>query len=545
MQSAPEWKAETPRRAGVSAFGVGGTNAHVVLEQAPQQAAKPSMRPQQLLVLSARSAAALDRATDNLAEHFKANPGINLADAAWTLQVGRRQFPCRRTIVVRDVPEAMAAISQRDRKRVQTRLRPLEKPEVCFLFPGQGSQHPNMAREIYESEPVFRDNVDRCAEILKPSLGSDLRTLLYPPDGISEEAKRRVTDTVCAQPAIFTIEYALAQLWMSWGIRPKAMLGHSIGEFVAACLAGVLTLEDALTLVGARGRMMQEIPPGGMLSVRLPETEVRTLLNGRLSLAALNAPSLCVVAGPLDALAEFEQELTKSGVACRKLVTSHAFHSSMMDPIVQPFTALVSKVRLNSPQIPYVSSVTGTWISGKETTDPSYWSRHFRQPVQFSAGVTELRKNPNNVLLEVGPGNVLGTLARQHGVSADQVIASSLSDGFSGEGDAACLMNALGSLWLAGVQPDWTALYPGENRQRVSLPTYPFERKRYWLEAPAAEARAVSVASASPVDSFSTAVSTPIIEEKEPVTITSQACGARTEHSEARRQTTHDACRDL
>ena len=518
-----DWKAETPRRAGVSAFGVGGTNAHVVLEEAPLQATKPSSRPQQLLVLSARSAAALDRATDNLAEHFKANPGINLADAAWTLQVGRRQFPCRRTIVVRDVPEAMAAISQRDRKRVQTRLRPLEKPEVCFLFPGQGSQHPNMAREIYESEPVFRDNVDRCAEILKPSLGSDLRTLLYPPDGVSEEAKRRVTDTVCAQPAIFTIEYALAQLWMSWGIRPKAMLGHSIGEFVAACLAGVLTLEDALTLVGARGRMMQEIPPGGMLSVRLPEPEVRTLLNGCLSLAALNAPSLCVVAGPLDALAQFEHELTKSGVACRKLVTSHAFHSAMMDPIVQPFTALVSKVRLNSPQIPYVSSVTGTWISGKETTDPSYWSRHFRQPVQFSAGVTELRKNPNNVLLEVGPGNVLGTLSRQHGVSADQVIASSLSDGFSGEGDAACLMNALGSLWLAGVQPDWTALYPGENRQRVSLPTYPFERKRYWLEAPAAEARAVSVASASPVDSFSTAVSTPIIEEKEPVTITSQA----------------------
>ena len=329
---------------------------------------------------------------------------------------------------------------------------PSENPDVYFLFPGQGSQYPNMGREIYETEPIFRDTVDRCAEILRPHLGADLRKLLYPPEGASDEAKRRVTDTIVAQPAIFTIEYALAQLWMSWGIRPQAMLGHSIGEFVAACLAGVLSLEDALALVAARGEMMQKLPAGGMLSVRLPESEVRSRLNGHLSLAAVNAPSLCVVAGPFEALEHFEQQLTQEGTACRRLVTSHAFHSAMMDPILEPFTARVAQVRLNPPQIPYVSGVTGTWVTEKETTDATYWARHFRQPVQFSAGVSMLRTNPNAVLLEVGPGNVLSTLARQHvGFDSEQVIASSLADGFSGDGDAVALMNALGAVWLAGV----------------------------------------------------------------------------------------------
>jgi amino acid adenylation domain-containing protein len=518
-----EWKTEAPRRAGVSAFGVGGTNAHIVLEQSPSRSPEPSLRPVKLLVLSARSAAALECATDNLFEHLKAHPDLNLADVAWTFQVGRRPFACRRAVVARDVPEAIGALSQRERKRVQTRLRPKEKPEVCFLFPGQGSQHPNMAREIYETEPIFRDNVNRCAEILKPSLGADLLTLLYPPEGVSDETKRRVTETVCAQPAIFTIEYALAQLWMSWGIRPRAMLGHSIGEFVAACLAGVFSLEDALSLVAARGRMMQQVPAGGMLSVRLPESEVRARLNGHLSLAAVNAPSLCVVAGPFDALEEFEQQLGSDGVMCRRLVTSHAFHSAMMDPVIEPFTARVGQVRLNPPQIPYVSGVTGAWISEKETTEPAYWARHFRQTVQFSAGATELRKNPANILLEVGPGNVLSTLVRQHGVSADQVVVSSLTDGFSGEGDAESMMNAVGSLWLAGVQPEWAAFYTSEQRQRVSLPTYPFERKRYWLDAPVSELSATPIPSTPPMDIGLTIVQTPIMEEKQPVTLTAQA----------------------
>ena len=461
-----EWKAdEGPRRAGVSAFGVGGTNAHVVLEQAPERHSSPSARSNHLLVLSARSPAALDQATDNLAAHLKSHPDLNLADVAWTLQVGPAGVRLPPRVVAGNVTEAIRSLSKRDREHVQTRLQPNDAPEVYFLFPGQGSQHPNMAREIYDAEPVFREAVDRCAEILRPHLDADLRTLLYPPAGVSDEVKRRVTETVIAQPAIFTIEYALAQLWMSWGIRPKAMVGHSIGEFVAACLAGVISLEDALALVALRGRMMQQLPAGGMLSVRLPEAEVRKRLRDPLSLAAVNSPSLCVVAGALDPLGQFERELSDAGVACRRLVTSHAFHSAMMDPLIEPLADALSKVRLNPPQIPYVSGVTGTWITAEEATDPRYWARHAREPVQFSAAIKELRKNPEAILLEVGPGNVLATLARQHsGFPANQVIVSSLSDGFSGEGDFEALMTALGALWLAGEKPDWTALY----RRRAS-----------------------------------------------------------------------------
>jgi amino acid adenylation domain-containing protein len=528
--SRSEWKTNgTPRRAGVSAFGVGGTNAHVVLEQAPVQSSSLPSRDLQLLVLSARSEGALDCSTDNLAAFLKTEPDTNLADAAWTLQVGRRAFRYRRTVVARDLTEAISALSQRDRGHVQTRLHVNENPSVCFMFPGQGSQHPNMGREIYEAEPVFRDTVDQCAKILQPHLGEDLRTLLYPAEGASDKAKRRVTETVIAQPAIFTIEYALAQLWMNWGIRPQTMLGHSVGEFVAACLAGVFSLEDALALIATRGRMMQEIPQGGMLSVRLPESELVKRLNGKLSIAAVNSPSLCVVAGPFDSLEGFERDLGREGLACRRLVTSHAFHSAMMDPLIEPFAAKVGSVRLNSPQIPYISGVTGTWICDDEATDPAYWARHARESVRFSAAVMELRKNPGAVLVEVGPGNVLSTLARQHaGDSTTQVIVSSLSDGFSGEGDLVTLLNALGALWLGGVQPNWEAFHGGRRRRRISLPSYPFERKRYWLEPRTLEGAPPTVAPPLPIEIVS-----PATQEGEPVNVIANFAAASEPSAEA------------
>jgi amino acid adenylation domain-containing protein len=487
-----EWKpGKTPRRAGVSAFGVGGTNAHVVIEQAPDRPLERPGRPRQLLILSARSERALDQASNNLAEHLKANPALHLADVAWTLQVGRREFPGRRVVVAGDQNQAVQMLLQREGRAVQTQPPVPGKPAIHFLFPGQGSQQVNMAREIYDSEAVFRKAVDRCAEILRPSLDVDLRLLLYPPEGASEEAKRRVTDTLIAQPAIFTIEYALAQLWVSWGIAPAAMLGHSVGEFVAACLAGVFSLEDALGLVEERGKLMQALPAGGMLSVRLGALDLRERLTRELSLAAVNSPSLSVVSGPLHALDSLEKELSREGVFCRRLETSHAFHSAMMDPILEPFSARVGQLRLHPPQIPYISGVTGTWISAKEATSPEYWAKHLREAVQFSSGILELMKNPNSVLLEVGPGNVLSTLARQHITNSfAPPVISSLSDGSRGGSDAAQLMNALGSIWLAGKTPDWNAVHAGENRQRVSLPTYPFEGKRYWLESSAPENKA-------------------------------------------------------
>jgi amino acid adenylation domain-containing protein len=500
-----EWKQqELPRRAGVSAFGVGGTNAHVILEEPPTQPSIDSARPAQLLLLSARSEQALEKATDNLAEHLKAQQDLPLADVAWTLQVGRRRFPYRRTAVVHDIPDAIQALSQRARTQVQTRSSSNDSTAVYFLFPGQGSQHPNMGRQAYESEPVFRQWVDRCCEILLPHLGEDLLPLLYPSHEASESEKRRLTDTALAQPAIFTVEYALAQLWISWGIQPHGMLGHSVGEFVAACLAGVFSLEDALALIASRSRLMQTIAPGGMLSVRLPESEIRARLNGNghLAIAAVNAPSLCAVAGPLEALDDLESQLNNEGVATRRLVTSHAFHSSMMDPILDQFSARVAQTHLRPPQIPFVSCVSGTWINESEATDPSYWARHLRAPVQFSAGVQELLKRSGAVLLEVGPGNVLSTLARQHvprqnGNTGDSTqnavtIVSSFGDATSGGSSSLHLLNAVGSLWAAGLQPEWEALHAGERRRRVSLPTYPFERKKFWLKAPASQTQAPS-----------------------------------------------------
>src|SRR6266404_653735 len=491
-----EWKSDQkPKRAGVSAFGVGGTNAHVILEEAPAQTSSNSQRPAQLLILSARSEKALDQATDNLAEYLKSRTATHLADAAWTLQVGRCRFAHRRAAVVRNIPEAIQALSQRDPKRLQTKVSTNDFATVHFLFPGQGSQHPNMGRQVYDSEPVFRHWVDRCCEILLPHMGQDLRPLLYPSRDVPEDESTRVTDTVIAQPAIFTVEYALAQLWLSWGIQPQGMLGHSVGEFVAACLAGVFSLEDALGLIAARGRMMQKVAPGGMLSVRLSESEIRTRLNGHdLAVAAVNAPSLCVVAGPLGALDSFESELKSERLATRRLATSHAFHSSMMNSVVDQFSSNVAQVQLRPPTIPFVSCVSGTWISEHEATDPAYWARHLRATVQFSRGMQELLSGSPTVLLEVGPGNVLSTIVKQqismqNGRSTDiqkaTRVVSSFGDASSGDSSFLDLLSAAGSLWSAGLQLKWEALHSGEQRHRIPLPTYPFERKRFWLELPA------------------------------------------------------------
>jgi len=481
-----DWKSNgVPRRAGVSAFGVGGTNAHVILEEAPSLPSEPSPRPAQLLVTSARSAAALNAATQNLAEHFKKNPRENLADAAFTLQVGRRAFEYRRMLVARDAQDAANALGSGDAKRVFTRGSRSANAGVCFLFPGQGSQQPNMGRELYETERVFREEVDLCAKLLTPHLGLDLRSVLYPAGSLTDEARDKVTQTILAQPAIFTVEYALANLWMSWGIKPRFMLGHSVGEFVAACLAGVFSLADALQLIAARGRMMQALPHGAMLSVRLSGDEVRPLLNERLSLAAVNSPSLCVVSGPIGDVAKLENELTRRDTVHRRLQTSHAFHSSMMDPILEPFTAEVRKIRLNPPKMSYLSGATGNWITTEEATNPLYWARHFREAVQFSKGIAQLREREDCILLEVGPGNVLATLARQHPArSAEQVVVSSLTDGTPQISESVAVQQALGWLWLGGVQPAWTSFHDGAKRHRISLPTYPFERKRFWLEAP-------------------------------------------------------------
>ncbi|RCJ21835.1 polyketide synthase [Nostoc minutum NIES-26] len=478
-----EWKTSgTPRRAGVSSFGIGGTNAHVILEQAPDVATSESSRPSQLLLLSAKTNSALETMTANLAEYLQQHPNLNLADVAYTLQVGRRTHKHRRMLVCHRQAEAVVALQTLEPKQVLTHSQELTERPVTFLFPGQGSQYVNMAKELYQEEPTFQQEVDRCAELLEPHLGLDLRTVLYPTEDLAV-ATQQLNQTYLTQPALFVIEYALAKLWMSWGIKPEATIGHSIGEYVAACLAGVFSLEDALALVAARGRLMQQLPAGSMLAVPLPEKEIKPFLNPELSLATINTPSMCVVAGTKTAVTSLHKHLTSQGVECRPLHTSHAFHSAMMEPILLTFTELVKGCRLHPPQIPYISNVSGTWITDTEATDPSYWAKHLRQTVRFAQGVEELLQESDRLFLEVGPGRTLSTFVLRHpSKKPEQITLASLRHPQDQQSDVAFLQNTLGQLWLAGVQIDWSGLYTDEHRQRLSLPTYPFERQRYWIE---------------------------------------------------------------
>ncbi len=476
-----DWKAgPTPRRAGVSGFGVGGTNAHVVLEEAPPLEPSSPARPWQLLLLSAKTSSALDAATTHLGEHLKAHPGLNLADAAFTLQVGRRAFDHRRLLVCRDVGDAIQVLEGGDPKRIFTQQGKIRERQVVFMFPGQGAQYVNMGAELYRTEQVFKEEVDRCSELLCPSLGLDLRQVLFPVAEKVKAAEELLIQTRNTQPALFVIEYAMARLWMSWGVKPCAMIGHSVGEYVAACLAGVFTLEEALRVVAGRAQLVQAQPGGAMLAVRMTETEVAPLLTDALSIAAINSPSLCVVSGPFDAVANLEERLKKQGVAARRLQTSHAFHSAMMEPVLGPLTELLENVNFHKPSIPYVSNVTGRWITESEATNPKYWASHVRQTVRFADGVGELLKDSENILLEVGPGQTLGPFAIQHPArTGSQVVVSSAA--VSRDHEAATLLTALGKLWLAGASVDWSGFYKYEKRRRVTLPGYPFERKRFWM----------------------------------------------------------------
>ncbi|HEX6899308.1 MAG TPA: SDR family NAD(P)-dependent oxidoreductase [Thermoanaerobaculia bacterium] len=470
----------SPLRAGLSSFGVGGTNAHVILEEAPPAQSSGPSRPWQLLALSANTAKALDTLRSDLAAHLRRNPELPLADAAFTLQVGRRPGKHRGFLACRDLAGAVEGL---EGGRLQAGLQELRGRAVVFLFPGQGAQYPGMGRELYETEPAFRENVDRCCEVLKPLLGLDLREVLFPSPEEMEEAGRRLEQTALSQPALFVIEHSLALLWMDRGVRPRAMLGHSLGEYVAACLAGVFSLEDALALVAERGRLMQSLPAGAMLAVPLPEPEVAPLLGPELSLAAVNGPARTVVSGPEAAIAALEAELERRGTPGRRLHTSHAFHSGMMDPILAPFAERVRNTARNAPEVPFISNLTGAWITREEAVDPDYWARHLRSAVRFADGLQTLTADSDAVLLEVGPGQTLATFARQVlDRSAGRSVVRSLPHPKETQSAGEFFLAATGQLWLAGVDIGWRALYAGERRHRVELPTYPFEHQRFWVD---------------------------------------------------------------
>ena len=477
-----EWPVNgTLRRAGVSSFGFGGTNAHVVLEEAPPVQPSGDSRPWQLLVLSTKTDSALESAKTQLAAHLHLHPEQSLADVAYVLNVGRKRFAHRCMVVCHDRESAIKALESQDPKRVLSQHQEAISRSVVFMFSGQGAQYVGMGRELYNTESLFREHVDYCCEQLQTYLELDLRTVLFPQtESNSDALASQLRQTKIAQPALFVIEYALAKLLMSWGIQPQAMIGHSIGEYVAACLAEVFSLEDALKLVATRGRLMQDCPTGAMLSVPLSTAEVEPWLSDRLVLAASNAPNLSVISGETEAIRELEYRLQQASIECRQLHTSHAFHSAMMEPMLASFAEQLAKIQLNPPTMPFISNVTGTWISVDNATNPQYWASHVRQTVNFNTGVTELLRERDRILLEVGPGRNLTTLARQH--QSHHLVLSSLPHPQDKESDLVFLLQTLGRLWIEGAAIDWTGFWAHEQRHRVPLPTYPFERQRYWIE---------------------------------------------------------------
>ncbi|MFG2247612.1 SDR family NAD(P)-dependent oxidoreductase [Spirillospora sp. NPDC048823] len=473
--SLAKWEANgAPRRAGVSSFGIGGTNAHLVLEEAPARdrpAREP--RPLHLLHVSARTETALEASCERLAAHLDGDRDLDLADVAFTLREGRRRMGRRAVVVAADIDEAVAAL--RDPRRLVTGAVPRRTPQVALLFSGQGAQYAGMGAQLYEAEQVFRDAVDECAAILAGELGEDIRETVLTRGGDGDE---RLRQTRLTQPALFTVEYALARLWLSWGLEPAAMIGHSIGEYAAATVAGVFDLPGALRLVAARGALMQEMPPGAMLAVPLDEEEVRTRLPADLAVATVNAPGTCVVAGPAEAVDAFASELAAEGVAGTPLRTSHAFHSPMMEPILGRFRQLVEETPRSAPRMPFVSNVSGTWITAEEATDPSYWARHLREAVRFGAGVETLLNEGEWLFVECGPGRQLSSLVRmQLGRDAARP-APSLPGPRDKGSDLHTLYAAAGALWTRGI--DLTG--PAAEGRRVSLPGYPWERKRAWIE---------------------------------------------------------------
>ena len=504
-----EWTSDGPRRAGVMSTGMGGTNAHVVLEEAPRLDVSTDAIPPYLLILSAKTQGSLDEATQRLREFLVRNDAVNMADLAHTLQVGRKAYAHRRCLVCSDRETAVATLGQVDSKRTFSSPTEASRRPIVLLLPGIGDQYVGMAYELYQSRPVFKQEVDRCAQILEPHLGVDIRSIIYPEsrswitsgkckgidlkrmmlggksDASHDPDAARLNTTLLAQPALFAVEYAMARLWQSFGVTPDAIVGHSMGEYVAACLSGVLSLEDALWLIVTRAKLVNELPQGAMLAVTLPEEELLSLLPEGLSIALINGPALCVVAGPAAGVAEFEQVLDARSIVCRHVQNAHAFHSRMLDPIAGAYQAAVATVHLNAPAIPYMSNVTGTWISACAATSPAYWANHAIHTARFNDALREVWQLDDPILLEAGPGQTLGVLAMQHPdrPSAVQAAISSVRHSYENKSDVEHLWQAVGKLWLSGATIKWDKIQVGR-RRRVPLPTYAFERQRYWMDGP-------------------------------------------------------------
>ena len=476
------WQSDQfPRRAGVSSFGVGGTNAHIALEEYQSNIEKiDSDVIPQLLILSARSKESLDQAASQMSSYLSSTDQ-SLMDIAYTLQLGRKSFKHRMALVADSAQAASKSLEQKPANQVFYKQFEGEVPSVVFLFPGQGSQYVNMGRDLYEHYPVFRQAFDACSAILSELCDIDIAEMLLNSSS-TDDAEELLKQTQYTQPAIFMVEYSLARLWMDCGIQPEILAGHSIGEFVAACVAGVMTLDDGIKMVVERARLMQSMPSGKMLSVRASASSVESYISDKISLAVVNSPNLCVLSGPEEQIEKTRQKLEAKDFACSILHTSHAFHSSMMDPVIKPFREICQTIKFNKPQIPIISTVTGILLTEEQALDPEYWATHLRNTVRFSEAINTIWQRQSRILLEVGPRTTCTTLAKQHIKDrAKQLAVASLKDKAHSDAEVTAFLMAAGQLWMNGSNLIWSKFHstkPG----RIPLPTYPFERKRYWLD---------------------------------------------------------------
>ena len=473
-----------PRRAAVNSLGVGGTNAHVIVEEPPARAAAADADAGwQVVTLSARTPAALERLKAKWHDFLETPPeGLTLTDAAYTTQVGRRAFEHRCAIVARDLADLRAVLAAKSHARCVTGKADATPPAVALMFPGGGAHYPGAGRELLE-QPAFRRAVDECFALMPTDAPQDLRIRMFESDASDPDATATLERPSYALPALFTLEYALAKLWESWGVTPTAVIGHSAGEYAAACIAGVMSLADALSVVTLRGRLFEEVPLGGMLSVDLPEPQLRALMDGLdLDIAAINARDLCIASGPLQSISRLEKSLVDQGIEGRRLHINVAAHSRLLDGVLDTFRAHVSRIALRPPAIPFVSNLTGTWAEADALVDPEYWVKHLRNPVRFSDGVRALLEQPGTVLLEAGPGQGLCALARQNAQGGPRAVLASTSKAQDSNADLAQMLASAGALWTRGLAPQWQSLRGSSRGRRVSLPTYAFERQRHWVE---------------------------------------------------------------